>query len=251
MLEFSESYFNSFNYGDIFVGKDIYNNNVFINLEECPHILIAGMTGSGKSVALNSIICSLLKTYAKYDIEFLMIDTKRVELSPYKRLGKENCIFIADTNKAIEYLKKICNLIEARYSIMEKDKIRNGSNYFYKQIVIIEELGDLMYESQKEIEKYLVKIARLGRACGVHLVIATQRPTVNVVTGEIKANIGCRLALQTTSVIDSINILGHKGCELLKGKGDCLLKLPTLQNEIHIQCPYIDDETINKIINEY
>jgi len=251
MLEFSESVYDYCDYGDIFVGKDMYDNYIFIDLQECPHILLAGMTGSGKSVALNSIICGLLKTYEKYDIEFLMIDTKRVELAPYKKLGEECCKFVTDTNIAVKSLEDVCDLIEARYKIMEEQGLRQVDDSYYKIIVVVEELGDLMYESKKQVEQYLVKIARLGRACGIHLIIATQRPTVDIVTGEIKANIGCRFALQTTSVIDSMNIIGHRGCETLNGNGDCLLKLPTLQNEIHIQCPYIDDKTINKIINEY
>ena len=236
----------------IFAGveKDT-GQTVVLGLDELPHILIAGTTGSGKSVMLNSIICSLLKTCPPYTVEFTMVDTKRVELSPYRNLGEDICRVATDSATAIDHLKDICVDIDNRYKLMEEKKWRNLPSNYYRQIIVIEELGDLMYDSRKEVEQYIVKIARLGRACGVHLIIATQRPTVSVITGEIKANIGCRFALQTTSYTDSINILGHSGAESLKGKGDCLLKLPTEANEIHIQCPYIDDDTIYKIIEEY
>lgn len=236
----------------IFAGVDVSNGQaIILDLDELPHILVAGTTGSGKSVMLNSIICSLLKTCPPYSVEFTMIDTKRVELSPYKQLNKELCRVATDSETGIDYLKDICDDIDARYRMMEKKGLRKAPENYYREIVIIEELGDLMYDSKRQIEPYIVKIARLGRACGIHLILCTQRPTVDVVTGEIKANIGCRFALQTTSYTDSMNILGHSGAELLKGKGDCLLKLPTSANELHIQCPYISDSDIDKIIKNY
>ena len=236
----------------IFAGVDVDNGQtIILDLDEMPHILLAGTTGSGKSVALNSIICSLLKTCPAYTIKFTMIDTKRVELSPYKFLGKDFCTVATDSTTAIELLENMCETIDNRYKLMEKNRWRKLPDMYYREVVVIEELGDLMYDSKKEVEQYIIKIARLGRACGVHLIVATQRPTVNIVTGEIKANIGCRFALQTTSYVDSINILGHSGAEQLKGKGDCLLKLPTQSKEIHIQCPYIDDDDIDRIIKNY
>lgn len=231
----------------VFAGVDDYNKKISINLSDAPHILISGMSGSGKSVMLNTAICSLLKTDKSMKNEYLFIDTKRVELSIYKEL--RNSHFAYNAENAIEYLDYVCCTIESRYQVMEscRSKTYDGSKLF----VIIEELGDLMAISKSAVEQYIVKIARLGRACGVHLIIATQRPTVDVVTGEIKANIGCRFALQTTSAIDSINIIGHNGAEKLKGKGDCLLKLPTESNEIHIQCPFVDDSEIEKLIRKY
>lgn len=244
--------FNQFTLGKqsrntIFAGVDDYNNPLFIDLSQTPHILISGMSGSGKSVMLNTAICSLLKTDKNKTNRYLFIDTKRVELSNYKKLP--NGSFAHNSEKAIEYLDYVCSLIDARYETMEIDgsKCYSSNDVF----VIIEELGDLMAISKSAVEQYIVKIARLGRACGVHLIIATQRPTVDVVTGEIKANIGCRFALQTTSAIDSRNIIGHNGAEKLKGKGDCLLKLPTESNEIHIQCPFVDESEIEKLVNKY
>ena len=238
-------------YGGIFCGVDTDGDAVFIKLDEMPHILISGTTGSGKSVLLNSIICSLLKSCKKYSVVFTMIDTKRVELSPYKDLNENIREVATDEQTAIKFLRNVCDEIDGRYTIMEQNRWRKIPDDWHRKVVVIEELGDLMFASKKQVEQYIVKIARLGRACGVHLILATQRATTNIVTGEIKANIGCRFVLQTTSYIDSINILGYKGAETLKGKGDCLLKLPYQSIPIHIQCVYIDDETIDKIINEY
>ena len=214
-----------------------------------PHILIAGTTGSGKSVSVNSIICSILKSSDIIKNSFVMIDTKIVELSMYKKLP--NCQIATNVEDALELLEDIDIEIDARYKVMEKNNEKIMPDYVSRKIVVIEELADLMFASKKEVEKYIVKIAQLGRACGVHLIAATQRPTVNVVTGLIKANIGCRLVLKTTSNIDSIVIIDESGAETLKGKGDCLLKLPNKSELIHIQCPFISDEEIKKIINDY
>lgn len=231
---------------NIFMGIDDNGNPVVVNLKEIPHILIAGTTGSGKSVMVNSLICGLLKQ--KASVEYYLVDTKRVELSAYK-----DCIdYIATTpQSAIELLDNICNEMECRYIIMQTNKTKEKPDSLKEIVVVIEELGDLMLQSKSVVENYIVRIAQLGRAAGIHLVIATQHPVVSTLTGNIKANIGCRLALQTTSYTDSICILGHKGAEHLKGSGDALLKLPTQAEEIHLQCPYISDEEITKTVEEY
>lgn len=239
---------------DIFAGITDENIPQVINLDEMPHILVAGTTGSGKSVMVNNIICSILRNSEKLDKEqrpdFYMIDTKRVELSPYKQIG-EKCEVATSFERGVQILKEVCYQIDARYELMEKFGYRTMPNNLYRVIVVIEELSDLMLASKKAVEKHIVKIAQLGRACGVHLIIATQRPTVDVVTGQIKANIGCRFALKTTSSIDSRNILDKSGAEKLSGKGDCLLKLPETTDEIHLQCPYISDKDIEKTIKNY
>lgn len=234
----------------IFAGVDEENTPISINLNDTPHILVAGTTGSGKSVLIHNIICSLLRNSGIDCIKFNLIDTKRVELAQYKSLG-DACIVATSAEDAIEMLDDVCEKIDSRYLMMEDKGLRKIPDDFYRIVVVIEELGDLMMTSKKAVEKYIVKIAQLGRACGVHLIVATQRPTVDVLTGHIKANIGCRFALQTTSAIDSRNILGHNGAELLKGKGDCLMKLPDKADEIRIQCPYLDDKDIERCIKEY
>lgn len=236
---------------DIFMGVDNDNVPRVFNLNDVSHILVAGTTGSGKSVMINNIICSLLRNCDKnHKPTFTMIDTKRVELSQYKTLG-DDCKIATDPIKAIELLEDACLRVESRYALMEERGWRKIPDSYFRHIVVIEELGDLMLSSNGAVEKYIVKIAQLGRACGVHLIIATQRPTVNVVTGAIKANIGCRVALQTTSAIDSRNILGHNGAERLRGEGDCLLKLPNRSDEIHLQCPYISNDDIDRTIKDF
>lgn len=237
---------------NIFAGVDENNIPQVINLDDLPHILIAGTTGSGKSVAINGIICSLLRNSDPVNKpKFTMVDTKRVELAMYRNLPSNICKVATNIPTAMEILSDICSRIDSRYIIMEASAQRKIPEHFSREIVVIEELGDLMMGSKGKAEDYIVKIARLGRACGVHLIIATQRPTVKVVTGEIKANIGCRFALQTTSAVDSRNIIGKSGAEQLRGEGDCLLKLPNQPQELHLQCPYLKDEDILRTIEEF
>jgi S-DNA-T family DNA segregation ATPase FtsK/SpoIIIE len=239
------------NRNDIFFGvtKDKLSFPIIENIKDLPHILIAGTTGSGKSVSLNSIICSILKSCDHIKPNFVMIDTKIVELSMYKNLP--NCQIATNVEDALELLEDVDIEIDARYRVMERNNEKIIPDYMSRKIVIIEELADLMLTSKKVVEKYIVRIAQLGRACGVHLIVATQRPTVNVITGLIKANIGCRLALRTTSSIDSRVILDEIGAEDLNGAGDCLLKLPNKNNVLHIQCPYISDDDIKNVIDDF
>lgn len=229
-----------------------------IDLNESPHILIAGATGSGKSVALNTAICSLLLRNSNIDINWLMIDTKRVELSQYNGLyGLLKPI--AETYKDAEYLLKYAvAILEKRYIIMKRkgvkhihelnDKIIFAKNKYADIIIVIDELADLVYSDKKVIDPLLIKIATLGRACGIHLLVATQRPTVDVVCGQLKANIDTRIALRVASIRDSINIIDRKGAEELMGAGDGLIKLPTKPNEIRFQVAYISDSNIKRVV---
>ena len=234
----------------IFAGVDTENNPIIFNIKDNPHILIAGTTGSGKSVMINNIICQLLIN-SNYKTSFYMIDTKRVELSRYKKINNPFCQVATDYVTAINFLEEVCSIIDMRYEQMEQEGKVKIDDDEARYIVVIEELNDLMMASKKAVEQYIVKIAQLGRACGVHLLIATQRPVVETLTGAIKANIDCRIALKTTSSIDSRNILGHSGAEKLKGKGDALLKLPTNDEEVHIQCPFISPEEVDDIVEKY
>lgn len=232
--------------GDLWLGVDDYGKNVIINLNDTPHMLISGITGSGKSMLLHSIMCSLMELFdTSY---FILIDTKRIELGIYKEC--KDIKICKDSDFATILLKASCELMEERYKEMEEKHLRKKPNNMQDIIIIIDEFADLIMHD-KSVENYVVRIAQLGRGCGIHLIIATQHPVVSVLTGRIKANIGCRISLKTASAIDSVSILGHKGAEQLKGKGDALLKLPTMSEEIHIQCPYISEETINEISGEY
>ena len=231
---------------------------VYIDLNTCPHILIAGATGSGKSVALNTAICSLIQSNDNTELYYMMIDTKRVELSHYSKLSSL-LLPIAETVKDAEYCLKVAVAsMEERYKRMKKagvkhiDELSKISGVKYQHLVIvIDELADLIYGNKQVIEPLLVKIAMLGRASGIHLIMATQRPTVDVLCGQLKANVDTRLALRVASIRDSINIIDKKGAEHLKGAGDGLLKLPTQFDEIPIQVAYISDINIKRTIAFY
>lgn len=226
-------------------GLDSQNKPVCIDYTKQPHILIAGATGSGKSVALNSIICSLLFHVTPDNAHFIFIDCKQVELSRYKKLPHTLDV-ITSSEEATRALSLICNKMDSRYSIM---RIKGLKNYEDNHIfIVIDELADLMLTSRYEVEPYIVRIAQLGRAAGIHLIVATQRPTVNVISGLIKANITTRLALQTASVRDSMTILDHKGAEQLLGRGDGILKVPYQVEEIRLQVSFISDNNIDKIV---
>lgn len=238
--------FNQMNEFSSCIGIDTYNNPVCIDFTKQPHILIAGATGSGKSVALNSLICSLLFKVSPAVANFIFIDCKQVELSFYNKLPHTLSV-ITSPQEAIDMLEEVCKIMDARFYNMKCNnlKITNDKHLF----VVIDELADLMLTSRYEVEPYLVRIAQLGRAAGIHLIIATQRPTVNVISGLIKANITTRLALQTASVRDSMNILDHKGAESLLGRGDGILKVPYQVEEMRLQVSYISDNNINKVVD--
>lgn len=227
-------------------GLDSHNKPVCIDFTKQPHILIAGATGSGKSVALNSIICSLLFHATPHKAKFIFIDCKQVELSRYEKLPHTLDV-ITSSEEATNVLSLICNQMDSRYSTMRINGLKNyEDNHIF---VVIDELADLMLTSRYEVEPYIVRIAQLGRAAGIHLIVATQRPTVNVISGLIKANITTRLALQTASVRDSMTILDHKGAEQLLGRGDAILKVPYQVEEIRLQVSYISDSDIDKVVS--
>lgn len=231
------------------LGIDSNNEPIGIDLEQMPHVLIAGATGSGKSVLLNSMISSLLFNVFPTNCQFIMIDPKRVELAPYDRLPHLPTPAAKDPKTAVVYLKTLCDLMDRRYSAMARRGVRKASEAgMASVVVIIDELADLMLTSRYEAEEYIVRLAQLGRAAGIHLIIATQRPTVNVITGLIKSNIPCRIALQTASMRDSMNILDYKGAEMLTGKGDALLKMPDRVERIRFQSAYIDSDDIESIV---
>lgn len=231
------------------LGLDCYNSSVVLSVASMPHILIAGATGSGKSVLLNSIIVSLLYSSTPRQTQFVMIDPKKVELSRYEGLPHLIKPIVKDHASAISTLEEVCNIMDQRYSLMAEKGCKKASEMNLPSlVVVIDELADLMLTSKYECEQSIIRIAQLGRAAGIHLIIATQRPTVNVITGLIKSNIPCKIALQTSSIRDSINILDHKGAETLTGRGDALLKLPDRVEEVRFQSAYISDEDIDKVV---
>ena len=231
------------------LGTDINNQPVGIDIEKMPHVLIAGATGSGKSVLLNSIISSILFNVFPTDCQFVMIDPKKVELSVYDGLPHLAVPVVKDHANAVKHLKNLCTFMDKRYELMAQRHAKKASDIGLSSlVVVIDELADLMLTSRFEVEEHIIRLAQLGRAAGIHLIIATQRPTVNVITGLIKSNIPCRIALQTASMRDSMNILDHKGAEMLTGKGDALLKLPDRVEEIRFQSAFIDTDDIESIV---
>ena len=244
----------------VYLGINDIGGLVKIPLYLTPHILVAGATGSGKSVALNTIICSLLLFNNANDLKWFMIDTKKVELSFYQDLfyTKKLTYGLIDPiaknpDDAISILNKAISIMDSRYNLLEQNKLKNIHDYTKEKIcdivIVVDELADLLYYDKKKIEPLLTKIATLGRAAGIHLIMATQRPTVDIVCGQLKANIDTRLCLRVASIRDSINVIDKKGGETLKGSGDALLKLPTQPDEIHLQVAYIKDENIKRIVN--
>ena len=228
------------------IGKDLNNNVVELDFGKIPHILIGGTTGSGKSVLINTMICSLYQTTPKQMFELVLIDPKRVELNKYKTIP--NVKFIEETNEAIYFLSQLCATMDYRYAELERLGRKNGDNYFKPIFVIIDELADLMLSARYECEESIVRLAQKSRAVGIHLILATQRPTANVITGLIKANMPCRIGLKMASYRDSIILLDHKGCESLLGFGDSILKLPYQTEEIRLQVAYVGEENIQSII---
>lgn len=232
------------------IGFDTLNNPVSINIAKAPHVLIAGETGSGKSVCLNTIINGLLYNATPNDLCLLMIDTKRVELSAYENIPHLYAPIAQDGATALYIVRSLNDLMRERMEKMAAAKVRHIDELPIQHphiVLVIDELADLMLMKKDEIEPLLVSIAQLGRAAGIHLILATQRPTVNVVTGLLKANIPCRIALQTASIRDSMTILDHKGAEQLTGRGDAILKAPDSVEETRLQVAYISDDEITKM----
>lgn len=234
------------------LGYDTASNPVILDITKAPHILIAGETGGGKSVCLNTLLNCLLFRATPNRLRLLMVDTKRVELSAYDGLPHLLAPIAKDGQAALQVVKNLNELMRSRYERINAAGCNNieqlpPDKALPHICLIIDELADLMLMCKDEAEPLLVSIAQLGRAAGIHLILATQRPTVNVVTGLLKANLPCRIALQTASVRDSMTILDHKGAERLTGKGDALLKTPDKVEERRIQIAYIDREDINAV----
>lgn len=230
------------------IGFDTSNKPVILDIPSLPHMLIAGATGSGKSVALNTLLNTLLFRATPNRLRLLMVDTKKVELSAYEGLPHLYAPIATDKTAAVSLINELVKLMRERQEMLHKQGFTHIDQTNYPHIfLVVDELADLILTAKEEVETALVTLAQLGRNAGIHLILATQRPTVNVVTGLLKANISCRIALQTASIRDSMTILDHKGAEALTGKGDAILKTPDKVEETRLQIAYIDRTDINAI----
>ena len=239
----------------IALGKDISGLPIVGDLASMPHLLIAGTTGSGKSVCINTIILSLLYRHSPERCKFILIDPKMLELSTYEGIPHLLCPVITEAKKAASVLGWVVKEMENRYRLMTKEGVRNIDGYNSKHtlpmpyiVVIVDEMSDLMLVAGKEIENYIQKLSQMARAAGIHIIMATQRPSVDVITGTIKANFPTRISFQVTSKIDSRTILGEQGAEQLLGKGD-MLYMSSANKIVRIHAPFVSDIEIEKINN--
>ncbi len=237
----------------IALGKNISGNPIVGDLSSMPHLLIAGTTGSGKSVCINTIILSLLYRHTPEKCKFILIDPKMLELSTYEGVPHLLCPVITEAKKAASVLGWVVKEMENRYRLMTKEGVRNIDGYNSKHklpmpyiVVIVDEMSDLMLLAGKEIENYIQKLSQMARAAGIHIIMATQRPSVDVITGTIKANFPTRISFQVTSKIDSRTILGEQGAEQLLGKGD-MLYMSSANRVIRIHAPFVSDNEIENI----
>ena len=240
----------------ICIGKDISGNIEVIDLSKTPHLLVAGTTGSGKSVFINTLLASLLYKFSPSQLRLILIDPKMLELSVYNDIAHLLTPVVTEPKKAIIALKWVCKEMERRYSMMNEEGTRNLEGYNKKAseklpyiVVFIDEMADLMMTAGKEVEHYVQRLAQMARACGIHLVMATQRPSVDIITGSIKANFPSRVSFQVASKYDSRTVLGEIGAEQLLGNGDMLMT-KNGANLIRYQSAFISDNEVNKLILE-
>jgi DNA segregation ATPase FtsK/SpoIIIE, S-DNA-T family len=237
------------------LGKDVGGNVVSVQVDKAPHMLVAGATGSGKSVCLNVIIAALLYQNGPDDLKFIMVDPKRVELGVYAGIPHLLVPPITAVDEAVNALKWAVREMERRLDHLAKAGARDIDSYNAKSkermpkiVIVIDELADLMSQNKRDVEAVIVRIAQMARAAGIHLVLATQRPSVDVITGTIKANIPTRLAFAVASQVDSKTMLDISGAEKLLGRGDMLVSTPQISKPKRLQGAYISDKEIDRIV---
>lgn len=235
------------------IGKQMNRINVLADIEKMPHMLIAGTTGSGKSVFMHQLIVSLLINHSPKELQLYLIDPKMVEMPLYSPL--KNCHIVSETAKAITLLEELCKEMDQRYQLLSKSRCRDIDSYnaiswfpMSRKVVFIDELADLLLVSKKAVEKSIVRLAQKARACGIHLVIATQRPDRTVVTGLIKTNIPVKVCLSVNTSIDSRIVLDRSGGEKLVGKGDMLYLGADMIEPIRCQGGYISEQEIKNVV---
>ncbi len=244
----------------LMLGVDIAGKHIVCDLARAPHVLIAGATGAGKSVCISNLILSLIYRFRPDELELVLIDPKIVEFAIYRDLPHLIHPVVTDPKQACQALKWLVREMERRYEILAGKGVRNLAGYNTKAVsegfprlpyivLIIDELADLMMTAPAEIETSIARLAQMSRAVGIHTVLATQRPSVNVITGVIKANYPTRIAFQVSSQVDSRTILDGKGAEALQGRGDMLYNPPGLGRLQRLQAPFVDDGEIEGVVN--
>jgi S-DNA-T family DNA segregation ATPase FtsK/SpoIIIE len=259
----------------LFLGKDVSGNALTVDLATMPHLLIAGRTGTGKSVCLNAIICSILMTRRPDEVRMLMIDPKMVELSGYGRLPHLMHPVVTDMRKAEAILAWAVDKMEERYALLARVGVRHivSYNQLDRQelvdrlkpendeeaaaipdhlpfiVIVADEIADLMMTAGKEVEQHIIRLAQKSRAVGIHLILATQKPTVDVITGLIKSNLPARIAFQVASRVDSRVVLDEMGADKLLGNGDMLFLWPGTSNLLRGQGTYVSDDEINRVVD--
>ncbi|HSE61453.1 MAG TPA: DNA translocase FtsK 4TM domain-containing protein [Candidatus Saccharimonadales bacterium] len=239
------------------IGRDIAGEAVVGELNKMPHLLIAGQTGSGKSVMINTLLTSLLYRNSPSDMKLILVDPKQVELTPYNDIPHLLTPVIVEPEKCISALKWAVNEMERRYSLLAEEKVRDISSYNERKksegegmpyiVIVIDELADLMMMAARDVEALIVRIAQKARAVGIHLVLATQRPSVDVITGLIKANVPARIAFTVASQVDSRTIIDQVGAEKLLGQGDMLLLTPAMSKPKRVQGAWVTDDEVIKV----
>ena len=240
------------------LGKDISGRPIVTDLSKMPHLLIAGATGAGKTVCLNAVITSFLVNSSPDELKFLMVDPKRVEMMIFEGIPHLVCPIVTNPKKAAAALNWVVTEMERRYEVFAEKGVRNIALYREKKtendetipyiVVIVDELADLIVVAQQDVEAAIMRIAQLARAAGIHLILATQRPSVNVITGVIKANFPARISFKVASKVDSRTVLDANGAEKLLGRGDMLFMEPGSSHIVRGQCSLVDDAEIKRIV---